>query len=108
AQDAFLLRLAPQLACAEVRLLDPASFKLRTAAQRRKSVTVTIRPKPTRKERLAAAVTRAEAEAFSLANEDIVKTLRKDLRLFRRPLRISAMPMGTAHEVLRAMQAVEA
>lgn len=107
-QDAFLMKLAPQLASAEVRLLDPASFKLRTAAQRRKAVTVTIRPKPTREERLAAALTRAEAEAFSLANEDIVKALRKDLRLFRHPLRISAMPMGTAREVLRAMQAVEA
>lgn len=107
-QDAFLMRLAPQLAYAEVRLLDPASFKLRTASQRRKAVTVTIRPKPTREERLAAVLTRAEAEAFSLANEDIVKELRKDLRLFRRPIRVSTLSMGTAREVLRAMQAVEA
>lgn len=108
AQDRFLMRLAPQLASAEVRLLDPASFKLRTAAQRKRAVTVTIRPKPTREERLAATLTRAEAEAFSLASEDIVQGLRKDLRLFQHPLRISTMPMGSAREVLRAMQAVEA
>lgn len=108
AQDRLLVRIGQFLAPAEIRLLDPATFKLKTAAQRRKSVTVTIRPRPSRAERLAATMARAEAEAFSIPNEEVVQRLRDDLRLFRRPIRVSALPTTTARDVLRAMQAVEA
>jgi hypothetical protein len=108
AQDRLLSRIGEQLTTAEVRLLDPSSFKLRTATQRRKAVTVAARPRASREERLAAAMARAESEAFSLPNELVAERLRSDLRLFRHPIRVSALPTETARDVIRAMQAVEA
>lgn len=107
-QEALLARIGEQLATSEVRVLDPSSFKLRSATQRRKAVTVTIRPRATREERLAAAMARAESEVFSIPNEMVAEKLRSDLRLFRHPVRLSALPAESARDVLRAMQAVEA
>jgi len=69
---------------------------------------VTIRPRTTREERLAAVLARAEAEAFSLPNELVAEGLRADLRIFRHPVRLSALPAESAEDVLKAMQAVEA
>lgn len=108
AQDRLLERIGQFLAPAEVRLLDPASFKLRTAKQRRRAVTVSIRPRPSREERLAAAMARAESEAFSIPNDEVAQRLRHDLRVFNHPIRISALSIQTARDVIRAMQAVEA
>lgn len=107
-QAALLHRIGSTLAAVELRLLDPASFKLRSASQRRKAVTVSIQPRPSREARLAAAMQRAEAEVFSVANEELAERLRDDLRLFRHPIRLSTLPVGTAREVIRALQAVEA
>jgi len=107
-QDRLLARIGEHLAAAEVRVLDPSSFRLRSATQRRKAVTVTIRPRAGREDRLAAAMARAESEAFSIPNELVAEALRADLRLYRHPVRLSALPAGTAREVLRAMQTVEA
>lgn len=107
-QNVLLARIGETLACSEVRILDPGSFKLRTAAQRRKAVTVTIRPRASREERLAAAMARAESEAFSVSNELVVEQLRADLRLYRHPVRVSALPTGSALDVIRTMQSVEA
>ena len=107
-QVAFLERIGQHIAAAEVRLLDPASFRLRTASQRRKALTVTALPRVTRDSRLAAAVQRAEAGAFALSNEDVVATLRAELRLRARPVRLSTLPAETATDVLHTMQAVEA
>jgi hypothetical protein len=108
AQEKLLKAIGARIAPAEVRVLDPASFKLRTATQRRKSVTVSIRPRPTREERLAAAMSRAESEAFSLPNDVVAQQLRSDLRVFKHPIRLSAMPVASARDLLRTMQAVEA
>ncbi|WP_220486149.1 Wadjet anti-phage system protein JetA family protein [Aquariibacter albus] len=107
-QDRLLAHVGHYLAPAEVRVLDPASFKLKSATQRRKAVVVSIRPRPSREERLAAALARAESEAFSIANEEVAQGLRADLRVFQHPIRVSAMPTATARDVIRAMQAVEA
>jgi hypothetical protein len=108
AQDAMLATIGERLAPAEVRVLDPSSFKLRTATQRRKAVTVSIQPRPTREQRLLDAMKRAEAEAFSLPNEELAEKLRGDLRLFQHPIRLSALSTATARDVIRALQAVEA
>lgn len=107
-QDRLLAHIGELLASAEVRVLDPASFKLRTATQRRKAVTVSIRPRPSREERLAAAMARSEAEAFSIPNEEVAQQLRRDLRVFQHPIRLSALSTATARDVIRAMQTVEA
>lgn len=107
-QDNLLTAIGERLAAAEVRVLDPSSFKLRTATQRRKAVTVSIQPRPSREARLDAAMNRAETEVFSIPNEEVAEALRGDLRLFRHPIRLSSLPANTAREVLRAMQAVEA
>jgi hypothetical protein len=107
-QTSFLIKLSEGIAAAEVRLLDPASFKLRSLSQRRKALTVTALPKVTRGSRLNAALQRAEAGAFALSNEDVRESLRAELRLRDRPLRLSTLPSKTAADVLHAMQAVEA
>jgi hypothetical protein len=108
AQEALLERLGAHLAASEVRLLDPASFKLRSAVQRRKALSVTALPKVTRDSRLNAALQRAEASAFALSNEDVREAVRAELRLRARPLRLSTLPAKTASDVLHTMQAVEA
>ncbi|MEO8169345.1 MAG: Wadjet anti-phage system protein JetA family protein [Oxalobacteraceae bacterium] len=108
AQDALLAHLGCAIAAAEIRLLDPAAFKLRTASQRRKALTVTAQPKVTRAARLAAAMYRAESDAFALSNDDIVHRLRAELRLRDRPIRLSSLPVASSAEVLNNMQLVEA
>ena len=107
-QTALLLKIGEALASAEIRLLDPASFKLRSASHRRKALTVTIQPRVTRDSRLAAAMHRAEASAFALSNDDVLASIRRELRLRNRPIRLSTLPVATATDVLHAMQAIEA
>jgi hypothetical protein len=107
-QNALLERLGQALAPAEIRLLDPATFKLRTVAQRRRALTVTAQPKVSRDARLAAALYRAEADAFALSNEDIVHRIRAELRSRDRPVRLSTLPVATTTDVLNNMQLVEA
>lgn len=106
-QTALLSHIGEVLASAEVRVLDPASFKLRSASQRRKALAITVQPRVSRDSRLAAAMHRAEAGAFALSNDDIADSLRRELRLRNRPVRISTLPIKTATDVLQAMQAVE-
>ncbi|MBB0026143.1 Wadjet anti-phage system protein JetA family protein [Ralstonia pickettii] len=108
AQAALLHRLGAAIAPAEVRLLDPASFKLRSTSQRRKALAVTVKPRVTRESRLAAAMHRAEAGAFALSNNDVLEYLRRELRLRNRALRLSSLPVTSATDVLTTMQAVEA
>lgn len=107
-QVALLECLGRAIAGAEIRLTDPASFRLRTISQRRKALTLTVQPKVTSASKLVAAIQRAEAGAFALSNEDVLSDLRAELRLRDRPLRISSLPMKSATDVLRTMQAVEA
>lgn len=108
AQTALLERLGEAFACAEIRVLDPASFKLRSASQRRKALAVTVRPRVTRESRLAAAMHRAEAGAFALSNDDVLEGIRRELRLRNKEVLLSTLPVETATDVLHAMQAVEA
>jgi hypothetical protein len=107
-QTAALERLGQAIAAAEVRLMDPATFRLRSLALRRKALTVTAPPRITREARLAAAVASAEAAAFSFSNDDVMLRLRQELRLTGRAFRLSTLPLGTAPDLLHAMQAVEA
>lgn len=108
AQTKFLELIGQNIAAAEVRLLDPAVFKLRATSQRRKALTVTAVPKVTRDSRLKAALERAEAGAFALSNEDVRQALVAELRLRARPIRLSTLPVASAGDVLHIMQAVEA
>jgi hypothetical protein len=107
-QTEFLEHLGQHLAAAEIRLLDPVTFKLRLASQRRKALSVTALPKVTRDARLKAAIDRAEAAAFSFSNEDIRAALLREIRLRDRPVRLSSLPVSTAGDILQMMQAVEA
>jgi len=107
-QTALLASLGDAIASAEIRVLDPATFKLRSASQRRKALTVTVQPRVTRESRLAAAMHRAEAGAFALSNDDVLNSIRSELRLRNRSIRLSTLPVATATDVLQAMQAVEA
>lgn len=108
AQNRFLAKLGEAISGSEIRLLDPAIFKLRSASQRRRALTVTAQPKVSRDARLAAAMQRAEAAGFALSNEDVIVVLRNELKLRGRPFLLSSLPVNTAKDVLQAMQAVEA
>ena len=108
AQDTYLGQLGQVLGASEVRLLDPAVFKLRRASQRRRALTVTALPQVSRDSRLAAAQSRAEAGAFALSNDDVHEMLLRERRLRNRDFRISTLQINTAVEVLAVMQAVEA
>lgn len=107
-QTTLLSKLGDALAATGVRLLDPASFKIKTTSQRRKATAITVTPRVTRDSKLAAAITRAEAGAFALSNDEVVLAIRRELRLRNRPMRLSTLPLNSATEVLKAMQAVEA
>ncbi len=107
-QDVLLQRIGDSIASVEVKLLDPSSFKLRTAVQRRKAATTSVPPRPTREARLAAALKKAEDQAFSVPNEALTQKIRSDLRLFNHPVRLSGLPLATARDVLSVMQTVEA
>jgi hypothetical protein len=107
-QTQFLQNLGASIAASEVRLLDPAAFKLRSASQRRKALTVTALPKISRDARLNAALQRAEAAAFTLSNQDVVDFIRGELRLRQRPIRLSSLPVETVTDLLQNMQMVEA
>lgn len=108
AQDKLLQAIGEQITCVEIRLLDPSSFKLRTASQRRKASTISIQPRASRAARLESFLARAESEAFAVANEELANDLRRDLRLFQHPIRLSSRSPGTARELITGMQAVEA
>ncbi|MDO9569523.1 MAG: DUF5716 family protein [Hydrogenophaga sp.] len=107
-QDALLERIGEHIATVEVRLLDPSSFKLRSAVQRRKAATTSVPPRPTRAARLEAAMKQAQDQAFTVPNESLTQQIRSDLRLFKHPVRLSGLPAATARDVLATMQAVEA
>lgn len=107
-QDILLERIGEHIASVEVRLLDPSSFKLRSAIQRRKAATTSVPPRPSRQARLEAVMKQAQDQAFSVPNESIAQQIRSDLRLFKHPVRLSAHPLATARDVLAVMQTVEA
>lgn len=107
-QDRILARIGERIASAEVRLLDPFSFKLRTAGQRRKASLVSVRPRPPREARLAAALETAQATAFEVSHISLIQKMRAELRFFQHPVKLSSLPVATALDVLAAMQMVEA
>jgi hypothetical protein len=107
-QDVLLRRIGERISAVEVRLLDPSSFKLRTAMQRRKAATTSVPPRANRAARLQAAMKLAETKAFAVANEEITQKLRGDLKLYKHPVRLSSLSLQTARDVLQAMQTVEA
>lgn len=107
-QDKLLLAIGDQITCVEARLLDPSSFKLRSATQRRKAATISIQPRASRSARLDSFMKRAESEAFAVANEDLANRLRRDLRLFQRPILLSSLSPVSARELISNMQTVEA
>lgn len=107
-QDQLLDALGQLLACAEIRLVDPASFRLRAQSVRNRASNVTRKPMVSREARLAAAIAKAEAEAFTISNESIILRIRKRLKEVGQPVRLSSLPIETAIDVLQIMQAVEA
>lgn len=107
-QDNLLARIADRIASVEVRLLDPSSFKLRSAGLKRRASTVSVAPRASRAARLEAALRNAESSAFAVPNEELARRIRADLRLFQHPIRLSSLPIHTAMDVTRAMQTVEA
>lgn len=107
-QERLLGRIAQEIAAVEVRLLDPSSFRIRAARQKKKALTVSVPPRASREARLEAVMNRAEAEAFAVANDELTNSLRASLRLYKHPVRISSLPLTTARELLGVMQTVEA
>jgi hypothetical protein len=108
AQDRLLQAIGERISSVELRLLDPSSFKLRTATQRRRASTISVQPRASREARIQTAMRRAEAEAFAVANEEVASKMRSELRLYQHPIRLSSLSPQTARDLIGAMQAVEA
>lgn len=107
-QEKLLRAIGEQITSVEVRLLDPSSFKIRSASQRRKASTISIQPRASRAARLESFMARAESEAFAVANEELASKLRGELRLFQHPIRLSSVSPDTARDLISNMQSVEA
>ena len=43
-----------------------------------------------------------------MANEELAQNLRADLRLYKHPVRLSALPAASARDLISTMQTVEA
>ena len=108
AQDALLNRIGAHITHAELRLLDPSSFRLRSVSQRRKAATISVQPRPGRAARLDAFLQRAESEAFAISNETLLQGLRRDLALFQHPVKLSSLPLETARDLIGQLQTIEA
>lgn len=107
-QEQLLHTIGQQISAVEVRLLDPSNFRLRSATQRRKAATISVKPRASREARLESFLKRAESEAFTLSNEHLANTIRLQLRQTNLPLRLSSLAPDTARDLLGSMQSVEA
>lgn len=107
-QDRLLNAIGNQFSLVELKLLDPGSFKLRDSVKRNKAATVSVRPHASREARLLAAVNGAVAQAFSVSSSEVERQIRKDLLLYRHPIRLSTLPIGMAKDLLSNLQVVEA
>jgi hypothetical protein len=106
-QDALLLRIGATMEPANVRLIDPHSFRLLAGAEKRRATTVITAPAVTRAGRMKAFIDLAEAKAFAVSNDDIVDSVLA-LLTDRGSLRLSELPVGTAAQVITVLHAVEA
>ena len=106
-QDAVLLRIGATMEPANVRLIDPHSFRLLAGADKRRASTVVTAPAVTRAGRMKAYVDLAEAKAFAVSNDDLVETVLSHLT-DKVQIRLSEMPIDTAKQVITILHAVEA
>ncbi|MDR2112197.1 MAG: DUF5716 family protein [Candidatus Accumulibacter sp.] len=106
-QEAWLADKAVAIAPVAVALYDPATLRLKTAAERVHAQTVSIVPEITREERLRQFLRDAEERAFSLSWQEIVDYLLGRMR-GNGQLRLSELPVDDALQALSLLRAVEA
>lgn len=95
------------LAHVEIALYDPATIRMKSAAERNRAQTVSIVPEITREERLRQFVLQAEERAFSVSQQDIVGYLLARMN-GGDSLRLSELPVEDAIQALSLLRAVEA
>lgn len=106
-QDALLLRVGATMEPANVRLIDPQSFRILAGAEKRKASTVVLAPAVTRAGREKAFIDLAEAKAFAVSNDDILDTVLVHFK-DKVQMKLSDMPLETAKQVITVLHAVEA
>lgn len=106
-REDLLARIALNVGPSQVRLLDPAVFRMRGQVRKKKATTVSVAPRPTRQSRMDAAVRSAAARAFHLPNGQAVESLSK-IAERQGSVRLSQLPHQSATDVLMLIQGVEA
>ncbi len=97
--DALTLRFST----ARLRLIDPQTLRVDAPSARRRASALLTPPILTPAGRLAAAERRAAAAAFDFTTDDVLASLRRQLTLQTRGIRLSELPQRTALEALHAM-----
>lgn len=105
---ALLESIGAELGLAQVRLLDPGVFRMRAAGTKKKATTVSVPPRATRDSRLEAALRNAASRAFQMPNALAVTSLEEHVARAGGTVRLSALPVATAKEVMLLLQGVEA
>ncbi|NTV96189.1 MAG: hypothetical protein HGA75_12360 [Thiobacillus sp.] len=107
AQARWLETEGARLAPVAVALIDPASLRPKTAAERVRAESVSIVPEITRAERLRQFLNQAEERAFSLSRQEIVDYLAGHMP-DAAGVRLSDLPVADAVAALALLRAVEA
>lgn len=106
--ESLLAAIGHEMGLTRVRLVDPAVFRVKVLAPKRKATTVSVPPRATRDARLEAAVRNAAARAFQMPNNQAVASLEELVSQAGGTLRLSELPMRTASDVMLMIQGVEA
>ena len=106
-QTAWLETQGAALSPVAVALYDPATIRMKTAAERTRAQTISIVPEITREERLRQFLRQAEERAFSLSQHDVVHYLLGRMN-GKDQLRLSELPVEDAIQALSLLRAVEA
>ena len=107
-QEALLDALSDGIALAHLRLFDPQTLKIGSAARRRRASAVTYAPTMTPQARLDAAERAAVAAMFDFTQDDVLEAL--TVELMKRPsgVLLSELPQVTARQTLYALAAIGA
>lgn len=106
-QDRMLQRMADEMSCVDIGLVDPGQMKPKRKTNLRQATTVTVIPAKTREDLLKAAIQSAHQAAFEVSPQKIKQKL---LHLIDTcgAARLSLLPAASADDVLAMLHAVEA
>jgi hypothetical protein len=107
-QEAMLDAVADCIALTHLRLFDPQTLKIGSAARRRQASAVSYAPSMTAVARLEAAERAAVAAMFDFTQDDVLEALSAELMKRPAGVLLSELPQNTARQTLYALATVGA